>query len=531
VILSLADQLRGLTDAELVEIFADLTPREIAALRWCWREVWGRPDVREPGSPHLGRGQLPPPGGWTWWANIGGRGSGKTRSCAEWVSEQAQRQGEGFVVHLLAQTPEDGAATMIGGPSGLEAISPPWAGFKFSSSKEGGILEWKNKARGRLFGSTTPRKGRGPACCCMWLDDPAAYTPAGLETYRQLSYGFRERMPDGSEPRGVISSTPSNSDLLEEILRGEDGSRGKAIVYSASAPDDNRSNLAEALVTEHFAGITDPDELARERWGTGRGGGKDGPFAALVFHEAPIRVAFPAMADVAEIAICVDPSDGSGPTHDETGLGAICTRRDRHLVVLEDASGMHDDTSAGRAIFALIDRWQARYPTARIVIIAEINHGRQRVESCIRAAYLEREVEAARKGAAKVRPPPQLVAVTTRDPKGRRAGPVAALYQTGLQHHVAGLGIAKATSGPSQGISLEGQLHDFRDTASKRRRQDDRVDMVLLGSTYLADLLGLNGPPPPSAEARFEGFAKAQERLPVPAWGASPDRDRGPRDV
>lgn len=513
--LSLADQLRGLTEGELVELFAGVPASQIAALRWCWREVWARPDVREPGQPHLGRGQLPPPGNWTWWANIGGRGSGKTRSCAEWVSELALRQGAGFVVHLVGQTPEDAAATMIGGVSGLAAVSPPWAGFEFKASKDGGICTWQNGARGRLFGATTPRKGRGPACCAMWLDDPAAYPATGLEMFHQLLYGFRERMPDGSEPRGVISSTPIDSEILAEILAGEDGSRGEEIVYSASAPDDNRANLAQSLFTQHLAGIAGTEEEARERWGTARGSSKDGPFAALLFAEAPIRVAEPAADDVDEIAIPVDPSDGSGPTHDEWGLGAMAKRRDKHLVVLEDASGMYDDPGAGKVIFQLVDRWGARYPRARIVIVAEVNHGKQRVGSCIRAAYLEREVEAARAGAARIRPPPELVTVTTRDPKGRRAGPVAGLFKEGVLHHVPGLGIARAKSGPSLGISLEGQLRAFVDGMGGRRK-DDRVDMVLLGAHHLADLG--NGEIKPTAAELFAGLREARERMPRPAF-------------
>src|SRR6266513_2352521 len=55
--------------------------------------------------------QLPPPGDWTAWVYVAGRGAGKTRSGAEWVSEKA-RAGSAGRIALVAPTAADARDVM-----------------------------------------------------------------------------------------------------------------------------------------------------------------------------------------------------------------------------------------------------------------------------------------------------------------------------------------------------------------------------------------------------------------------------------
>lgn len=458
--LSLVTRLRRLPEDERRAILERCSARELAALRWSWRRFWARPDVREPGAPHLGRGQLPPPGAWTWWANIGGRGSGKTRTCAEWVTEMAMEQGRGFVIHLVAQTPEDGRDAMIEGVSGLATVAPPWAGFDFKSSKEGGEITWRSGARGRIFGANVPRKGRGPACCAMWLDDPAAFSDKGLETFKMLLYGFRERMPDGSDPRGVISSTPIDTDLLDEILANEDGSHGTTTVYSYSISDDNRANLSEKWFTETLAKMAGTELEQQERYGKRIVSGSGKVFAGIELSAPPIRVAA-LPPDVAQIAIWVDPATSSAVHSCEVGIVVVALDARGHLYGVEDRSGVLGADAWPGVVVDAVERWA---PIAPIRAGVETNKGGNMGRELIASAEKIRHYE----GGLRNVPPLEIRTVHAQQSKAQRASPLVRLFRSGYLHLLPGL------------AALERQLRELDDTEGpKRDRADAFVHAVL----------------------------------------------------
>jgi hypothetical protein len=67
--------------------------------------------------------QLPPPGDWSTWLVLAGRGFGKTRTGSEFIRSLAEA---GTVSHiaLVAATAADGRDVMIEGPAGLLSIAP-----------------------------------------------------------------------------------------------------------------------------------------------------------------------------------------------------------------------------------------------------------------------------------------------------------------------------------------------------------------------------------------------------------------------
>src|SRR3954464_12004158 len=70
--------------------------------------------------------QLPPPGDWLIWLLLAGRGFGKTRALAEWVSNAAQSGTAGRIA-LIGPTAADVRDVLVEGESGILAVSPAGA--------------------------------------------------------------------------------------------------------------------------------------------------------------------------------------------------------------------------------------------------------------------------------------------------------------------------------------------------------------------------------------------------------------------
>mgnify|MGYP001582717541 CR=1 FL=1 len=466
---ALVDRLRALPAERRAALLDALSPRAVAALRWDWEGFWARPDDRAPGWTE-GRGQLPPPGDWTWWGNIGGRASGKTTAAVEWVHSEARTLGRGCVIHLLGQTLEDARAVMVEGESGLLAKARPWDGIDFKPSIGGGLITWRSGAKARVFGADKPAKGRGPQCNRMWLDDPAAFGVNGMAVLEQLLFGFRLRAPDGSEPRGVISSTPIESELMRWILGGPRGERRSKVLYSRSTTDDNRSNLAESFFTqtlEEFAGteLEQQERYAIFPWGAKK------IFANVDFKRPPVRV------DVAPdrflgVAIWIDPAQSTSTKACEVGMVAAGVTHAGKIFLLDDSSDvMGADVWPERAL-DLHDRWAGR--TAAIHLGVETNRGGNQPAELLRSAEIIRKLREGRPGVATI----EIRSVFTHQGKTVRATPLPRLYLAGQVHHLPGLD------------GVERQLRELDDTP---RLQLDRADAAVYCVLDLAGILEQRG--------------------------------------
>src|SRR5665213_1642863 len=74
---------------------------------------------------HARPNQLPPPGAWSIWLLLAGRGFGKTRAGSEYVRAEVE-SGRARRVALVGATSADLRDVMIEGESGLLAVSSPW---------------------------------------------------------------------------------------------------------------------------------------------------------------------------------------------------------------------------------------------------------------------------------------------------------------------------------------------------------------------------------------------------------------------
>src|SRR5713101_155074 len=109
------------------KFLANLSRQQKQMLAYKWRGWRARPN------------QLAPEGNWRVWLILAGRGFGKTRSGAEWVREQVERQRCGRIA-LVAETAADARNVMVEGESGILAISRPDCRPMYEPSKR--RLQW-----------------------------------------------------------------------------------------------------------------------------------------------------------------------------------------------------------------------------------------------------------------------------------------------------------------------------------------------------------------------------------------------------
>ena len=140
-------------------LFRNLEPAHIQELLFDWR-VWRRPK------------QATPPGAWTIWLILAGRGFGKTRTGAEWVREQVT-QGKAARVALVGATAGDVRDTMIEGESGLMSVFPPSERPKYEPSKR--RVTFHTGAVATAFSADEPDRLRGPNHDLAWCDELAAW--------------------------------------------------------------------------------------------------------------------------------------------------------------------------------------------------------------------------------------------------------------------------------------------------------------------------------------------------------------------
>ena len=88
--------------------------------------------------------QLPPPGDWTVWLYLGGRGAGKTRAGAEAVREWIETEKCGRIA-LIAPTQGDARDVMIEGESGIMSICPNSNRPTFEPAPKARLAEWRDR--------------------------------------------------------------------------------------------------------------------------------------------------------------------------------------------------------------------------------------------------------------------------------------------------------------------------------------------------------------------------------------------------
>ncbi|MBL9069347.1 MAG: DNA-packaging protein [Sphingopyxis sp.] len=365
-------------------------------------------------------GQCEPPGDWRIWMIRAGRGFGKTRAGAEWISEWA-RMMPGARIALVAANDADGLRVMIEGPSGLLAVArsdetPRWIGGRRE-------LHFESGAVATLYSAAAAENLRGPEHHVAWCDELAKW-PKGDAAWDNLMMGLRL----GETPRVLVTTTPRPTALMRRImaLPGFAETRG--------GTNDNPylpSTFVEAMVASYGGTRLGRQELDGELLED-----VEGALWSRGLVER-CRIDADSIGKPVRVIIGVDPP--ATAKGDACGIVAAALLRDGRLAVVEDASVETPPPGVwAQAVAAAAARWDADR------IVAESNMGGDMVEATLRQADCTLPV----------------VPVRASVGKARRAEPVAIAYERGqvvhagafadLEDQLCGLQVGGGYAGPGR---------------------------------------------------------------------------------
>ncbi|SON54876.1 hypothetical protein HDIA_1335 [Hartmannibacter diazotrophicus] len=383
---------------------------------------------------------MPPPGDWTVWLVLGGRGAGKTRTGAEWVRGvvggrppfAAMPAGR---IALVGETFADVRDVMIEGVSGLLTIHSRTDRPVWSPSRR--LLEWPNGAIAQAFSAEDPEALRGPQFDAAWADELAKWRHPDA-AWDMLQFGLRL----GEQPRQVVTTTPRPIPLLRRLMAAP------LTAMSHAKTSANAAFLAPGFLTA-ITGRYQGTRLGRQEL--------DGEFLedrpdALWQRDQIEAIRIDGRPELSRIVIAVDPPASSTRRSDACGIVAAGVDASGIGFVLADASiqGARPEVWARRAV----GLYHAEEADA---LVAEVNQGGDMVAAVIReidAGVPVREVRATRG-------------------KWLRAEPVAALYAQGRVRH--------ASTFPE----LEDEMTDFGLDGLSGGRSPDRLDALVWALTFL----------------------------------------------
>jgi phage terminase large subunit-like protein len=383
--------------------------------------------------------QLPPEGDWRTWVILGGRGAGKTRAGAEWIRSQVEGAkptdgGAARSVALVGDTIEQAREVMVFGDSGIMACTPPDRKPTWEATRK--RLVWPNGAVAMLYSAHDPESLRGPQFDAAWLDELAKWK-RGEEAWDMLQFGLRL----GNDPRQCVTTTPRNVGVLKRIL-------AMPSTEVTHAPTEaNSANLSRSFVEEvraRYAGTF----LGRQELD---GVLLDDLEGALWTTEMLDTSRRDDLLDLHRIVVAIDPPTTGHMASDACGIvvaGVDMKGKpsEWRVQVLEDASVAA--ASPLEWAEAAVEAYH-RHEADRVV--AEVNQGGDLVETVIRQVDAGVPFRAVRASRGKV----------------ARAEPVAALYEQGRVHHVAGL------------TALEDQMRLLTMRGFQGAGSPDRVDALV----------------------------------------------------
>lgn len=429
--LSPAEALALMPPAERTVRIAKLTEAEAAALKYEWR-FHGRPDQQWPAG---------------WWRIallLSGRGTGKTRTGAEWTRRRAMH-GKPSRGVLLAPTPADARDLMIEGEAGLLIVSPDGERPKYEPSKM--RLTWPNGTVASIRSAADPEAVRGGTYDWAWCEEMAKWRHLDA-TWNNLRFSMRR----GENPQTWITTTPKPYDLLRQVAAG----RYKGTVVRRVPTYRNIANLAPEFIEELLLRYEGSRLGLQELWGQflddleGALWAMTQIEATRVIADADGNLHVPAMR---RIVVAVDPSWG---VHgDECGIVVVGLGWDGRGYVLDDLSLRARPAEWGAVAAEAYDKWGADR------IVAESNFQAEQVRLVMQVVseakgkqYNFHEVHATRG-------------------KALRAEPVVALYEQGRVSHVGRFAL------------LESQMTQWVPPAPGQRPDfsPDRLDALVWGLT------------------------------------------------
>ena len=411
-------------------LLAGLPPAQIRALATDW--LLAARDDQLPPCPALAD--------WTTWAVIGGRGSGKTRTGAEWVRALAMGDPAFTAepvgrIALIGETYADVREVMIEGPSGLLAL-PRLGGGPPDWQPTRRRLRYPNGAVALAFSAEEPDSLRGPQFGAAWSDEAAKWRYADA-AWDMIQFGLRL----GTRPRGLVTTTPRPIPLIRRLL---DDPR---TVVSRARTIDNALNLAPGFL-DAVVGRYRGTRLGRQELdGALIEDRPDGLWTRDLIEAGRV----PAAPPLARVAVAVDPPASSGRGADACGIVAAGVSGERAYVLADATLSRASPRAWAGAALALYHRLQAD------ALVVEVNQGGEMATAVL----------------AEVDSSVPVVPVRAHRGKYLRAEPVSVLYAQERVHHVGAL------------PQLEDELCDFGPGGLSTGASPDRLDALVWALTHL----------------------------------------------
>jgi phage terminase large subunit-like protein len=375
--------------------------------------------------------QYAPEGDWHSWLFLGGRGAGKTRAGAEWLSSLMVK---GVRAALVGASLHDVREVMIEGPSGLRAIADERNRPYYEVSRR--RLVWPKGGVAYAYSAEDVESLRGPQFHYGWADEFCAWRRPS-EMLAQLRLGLRL----GAKPRLCVTTTPKPTTALKTLM-GETGvvvTRGATSANLVGLSDDFLSSLQSLyggtrLAAQELEGLIVEDQ-DRSLW-----------------RACDLMRCYGARPPVFDdVIVALDPP--ATAAGDACGI-IVAGRVGDRAYVLEDAtvSGLSPLGWAQR-VAGLV----RVYGASRVV--AEANQGGEMIRSLLAISGCEVRIEL----------------VHARVGKRARAEPVAALYEQGRVVHAPETDVRFA--------ALEEELMALG--SEEMRHSPDRADALVWAVTAL----------------------------------------------
>jgi phage terminase large subunit-like protein len=241
---------------DVATLLAKLSPEQRVHLDWQrrWRST-ARPN------------QIVGRSAWSECGYLAGRGFGKTRVGAEWITRAVFEDASGYDSCVIAPTYQDVKFTCFEGQAGILSVLPPE--LLVEHNKSDMIIKMRNVAGGvsiiRGFTAEKPERLRGPQHTRAWCDELAAWQ-YDEDTWDMMMMGMRL----GSAPQVLWTTTPKPKDLIRKLSLPQE----KRIIVRGST-FDNKDNLPDSFFAsleqyegtvlgrqELYGELIDPEENA-----------------------------------------------------------------------------------------------------------------------------------------------------------------------------------------------------------------------------------------------------------------------------
>jgi phage terminase large subunit-like protein len=369
--------------------------------------------------------QRPPPGRWSTWLYLGGRGAGKTRAGAGWIADGVEH-GKLRHVALIGATFNDARAVMVEGVSGLMQAAK---GATYEPSNH--RVCWRNGAIATILSAEEPDSLRGHQFDAGWGDEFCKWRDpqAALDMLRMT-------LRIGKTPRLMLTTTPRNIPALKALMAE------KGVARTHGTTRGNITNLAPGFVEGlemRFAGTRlGRQELEAEIIADNE--------AALWQRDWIERTRVREAPQLTRVVVAVDPP--ASVSGDECGIVVVGRGENGDGYVIADRSrgGLTPNQWASRVADAY-EEFQADS------VVAEANQGGDMVRSVLMDPL----------------PNACVKLVHARRDKTTRAQPASTLYERGRIHHAGCF------------AELEDQMCNYDGTG----KSPDRMDALVWGLAEL----------------------------------------------